>query len=83
MADPERYAPKLARMRTASGRPKLCLCAMFLFVYELRPSTAVSAGDESLALIAVRGTVFTLPRLLGRELADSWSYRPDCIAMEQ
>jgi hypothetical protein len=82
MADPERHAPKLARMRTASGRPKLCLYAMFLFVYALRPSSAVSANDESPALI-VGGAVFTLSHLLGRELADSSSYRPDCIAMEQ
>jgi hypothetical protein len=70
MADPERYAPKLARMRTASGRPKLCLYAMFLFVNQLRPSYAVSAGDESPALIDARGTVFTLSHFLGRELAD-------------
>jgi hypothetical protein len=56
---------------------------MFLFVYQLRPGCADSGGEKSAALIIVRGTVFTLPRLLGRELADSWSYRPDCIAMEQ
>jgi hypothetical protein len=55
---------------------------MFLFVYALRPSSAVSANDESPALI-VGGAVFTLSHLLGRELADSSSYRPDCIAMEQ
>jgi len=68
MAAPERHAPKLARMRTASGRPKLCLCAMFLFVYELRPSCAVCGDDERVAPIAVHGTVFTCLAILAESL---------------
>jgi hypothetical protein len=36
MADPESDAPKLARISSASGGPKLFLYAMFLFVHELQ-----------------------------------------------
>jgi hypothetical protein len=68
MADPAIDAPKLARMRTASGRPKLCLYAMFLFVYEPRPSYAVCGYDERVASIAVRGTVFTPPAFWAESL---------------
>ena len=82
-ADPDPDTPRLARKRTASGRPKLSLCAMFLFVHDPERRAPHSGEAERATLYLPTGYDFhTLPPF-GQRACGFNALRPDCIAVER